>query len=433
MGSQFLISISILIILIDLYAESHIKNYGSLIERFVFFLNVKAIFVVVKLSGLCGLFLILAYEYDIFFIEEWRCWFEELNIWTFLCSTYYIPIITAVMVLLVNGKSIFRQFKISSLNYNYERLNQIIANLTYILYRVLVYTGTFVVFFYILKTISQIHYDFEGRGLSVFDFLNPQKVNSDNFNRGVYFSLCITTIVFFIFNNTFIKTNSDYFNQRLLRQNFLKYFFISVILAVGIFFGIFSITNAYFNIVAVGFKPWFSQENILGIFPLRVSSIIILVYLLSYIYSHVLDKNLKRFLLLGLLPIRNLKTGGGRYSFDKRETLFFCQISFYILSIALAEIALIGGIESVYIKVLNFSLLFIIDDYIIIYGYTERFRSVIRNHFLRVQFFNILIFTVGVIILLRNEFFIATTLYLIITGVLLYFYVKNHIYINIDR
>ncbi len=332
------------------------------------------------------------------------------------------PAVFTLGAVLTNSKELFRQLRVFFIEN--ERLNQFVANLKYIIFRTISFVLTFVIFRGVLKGIINLNEYFKNNKQFVFDWLSFEGNGVDNYNRGVYFSLLLTIAIFFLFNNSFIKQNSGSWNYREINSGFIKYFFIAIILCLGLFFGFFSIFNAIYNIFNSSLTKWISKENILGILPIRIASIMIVSYLLSYVYGEVINNKLLSFLILGILPIRHLSGYYDKISFDKRETLFFSQISFYILNIGLAEFFIIIGFQSVYLSILNFSILFIIDDFKIISDYSEGMRKVLPSHFVRIWFFNIIMFTVAITLLIANHYFILI-IYLVITGVLFYYYFKN--------
>ncbi|WP_165572079.1 hypothetical protein [Flavobacterium sp. KMS] len=337
---------------------------------------------------------------------------------------YYVPSgIFSVGVIFSNSNELFRQLQGYSIEN--EKLNQLAANLKYLLFRVISFTLTFFIFKYTLEYILKLDLYFRKDNLSIFDWLEYNKNEIDNYNRGVYFSLLLTIIIFFLFNNSFIKKNSNYWDYRAISFDFFKYFFISIILSLGLFFGIFSIFNGIFNIFNSSLTQWISKENILGILPIRISSLLILVYLIGYIYKEVLNKNLIHFLVLGIFPIRTISKYSQSIVFEKRETLFFSQISFYILNIALAELFVIIGYKSIYLSILNFAILFILDDFKIINDYSNGLRSILPSHFIRIWIFNIIMIVVALILLANKEYYEILTMYLLFTFILFRYYFKN--------
>ena len=154
---------------------------------------------------------------------------------------------------------------------------------------------------------------------------------------------------------------------------------------------------------------------------------------MTYIYKEILDKDILSFLMIGILPIRGLPNYKGNINFEKRETLFFSQISFYILNIALAEFFIIIGYKTIYLSILNFAILFILDDFKIINDYSQGLKRVLISHFIRVWIFNIIMIVVALILLSNEEYYVILTIYLIFTFILFRYYFKNFALINLQK
>ena len=422
---------SIIILFVEIYSETHLKNYGRFIERIVYLLSIKTLFNLLKFSVLFG------FGYVLLNLNESKILSETvsnkvINIDFNNLAIYFIPTaIFSFLVILTNSKELFRQLEDYSIEN--ETLNKIFANLKYIVFRIISYILTFFIFKYTLENIIKLDNYFTQNNLFVFDWLNINDSNIDNYNKGVYFSLLLTIIIFFLFNNSFIKKNSGEWQYREIKFDFLKYFFITTILCLGLFFGFFSIFNGLYNLLNSSLSIWISKENILGILPIRISSLLIIIYLLTYIYKEILDKDIISFLMIGILPIRGLPNYKGNINFEKRETLFFSQISFYILNIALAEFFIIIGYKTIYLSILNFAILFILDDFKIINDYSQGLKRVLISHFIRVWIFNIIMIVVAIILLSNEEYYIILTIYLIFTFLLFRYYFKNFALINLQK
>lgn len=418
-----LIILSTIILLIEIYSETHIKNYGTFLQRIVYLFSIKTLFNLFKFSCLFSFCYVLL-KLNRTFLDTNLINTKLINIDFENILLYYVPSgVFSLGVIFSNSRNLFRQLQGYSIES--EKLNQLAANFKYLFFRIISFTLTFFIFKYTLEYIIKLDFYFRENNLYVFDWLEFSKNGVDNYNRGVYFSLLSTIIIFFLFNNSFIKKNSDYWDYRVIKLDFFKYFFISIILSLGLFFGFFSIFNGIFNIFNSSLTQWISKENVLGILPIRISSLLILIYLIGYIYKEVLNKNLIDFLVLGIFPIRTISQSFKSLIFEKRETLFFSQISFYILNIALAEFFIILGYKSVYLSILNFAILFILDDFKIINDYSKGLRSILPSHFFRIWIFNILMIIVALILLANKEYYGILIIYLIFIFVLFRYYFKN--------
>lgn len=419
----FILLVSIVVCFIDVYSEIHIKNYGTFIERIVYLFSIKTLFIFIKLSCLFTfIYIILDVKFmdsieqnanDVIINIYWENWYF------YLAAPFFFFLITV----LSNSKNIHYQLR--GLNFESDQLEQFSANIKYLFIRIISFTLSFFIFKLVFKFMIQLHDYFISRHLYIFDWLVLNTNEVDNYNKGVYLSLVLTILMFFLFNNAFIKKNSDNWRFREINFNYFKYLFISLILGLGLFFGLFSIFNGIHNLLSKGISDWITKENVLGILPIRLSSLMILYYLLTYIYSEVLHKKLPHFLFLGIFPVRTIEYYNETISFNKRETLFFCQISFYIINIALAEFFIIINFKHIYLSILNFAILFILDDFKIINDYSNGMRKVMKWHFWRIFIFNLIMLSTVITLLVTEDYYWILTLYVILFGILCWYYLKN--------
>lgn len=425
-----LLIICTIILLIEIYNETFLMNYGSFSERFRYLFSLKMLFKNIKISS----FVFAAYLFYLYNINEEviNYNFFESNIFNINSDKLYIYLIPIscyiLFMILSNSIEILKQFSFDP--FSNSRIVQFTACLSFIFYRIFAYFYTYIIFAIVFYFLSKLDLIFATKNLALFDWLeNSSKLNT-NYNTGVYSSLVITLLFFFLFNNAFIKIKSSEIEYRQLDGSYFGYLFISVILAIGIFFGFFSIFNAFHNIQASSLTEWFSKENVLGILPIRIASIFILFNLFSYIYSETLERKIIPFFILAIFPIRNIESYHLSINIEKRESLYFSQISFYIINIAVAEYFLIIGLSNVFVSILYFAILFIQDDFKIINEYSEGLQSVLRSHLRRIHIINILMLVSGIIGLIYTESFVVLIAYIILTTILafLYFYNFSFVY-----
>ncbi len=415
---------STLILFIEIYSETHQKNYGTLLERGVFLIGVKNIFNITKFSIFFS-FLYVIFDSNRNLLDANFIMNNIINIDKYKIHYYLIPTFGfTILSIMTNSKEIVRQLQVYRFD-KFEKLNQLLSNIKYVLFRIVSFLLTLFLFIFFLKWIIKLDELFKSKKIFFLDWLSAETIIADNYYKGVYFSLVLTLIFFFLFNNSFLKKNSNFWNYRIIKLQFFKYFFISLMLSLGLFFGFFSIFNALFNIFNSEISEWITKENILGILPIRISSVLITIYLLNYIYKEVLNRNLIDFLLLGILPIRQISQYDESINFNKSETLFFSQISFYILNIALAEIFIILNYKDIYLSILNFAILFIIDDFKIINDYSSGLHRVMLTHFIRVWLFNIIMLATAISVLSSNEYYGMLGIYLLFTFILFRYYLIN--------
>lgn len=426
-GIDLIFYICLVILAIEIYNETFLMNYGSFIERIKYLFSFKMVFKTIKLTAFTFiLYMLYKYQFEGVVINDQ---FLRAEIFKFNSTKFYIYFIPVILysfcIILSNSLEILRQFSLDE--FNKGRLIQFIAYLSFIIYRIIAFVFTYIIFaltFYCLMFLDNL---FLERELSIFDWLSPSSEQNINYNDGVYFSLILTLFIFFLFNNAFIKLKSNY---KSIDASFFAYFFISIILSIGIFFGFFSIFNAYHNIKATSLTEWISKENILGILPIRLASVFILFNLFEYIYYETLERKLILFMILAIFPVRNIESYNLTINIEKRETLYFSQISFYILNIAIAEYFIIIEFKNVWISILNFAILFIQDDFKIIDAYSEGMQSVMLKHFRKIHALNLLMFLSAIIILFVKESYLILSLYLFFSSVLIFLYLFNYSFIN---
>src|SRR5690606_2910193 len=114
-----------------------------------------------------------------------------------------------------------------------------------------------------------------------------------------------------------------------------------------------------------------------------------------------------------------------KISFDGRETLFFCQIGFFIINVALAEFFIIINFKNIYLSILNFAILFIIDDFKIINDYSDGMKKVLITHYMRITVFNLIILITAIVLLINTKQYFVLISYLVLFAILCRYYIKN--------
>lgn len=414
------------IVVIEIFNEFRINNYGRILDRFFYLFNVRNIFNTIKISSFLSFLIIIFFKdvpcfKDIYFIIK-KLGILELN---------YIPAIAFTLLIIV-----FRYERLKTeFGYSYTTNSSIVVNLKYIVFRLVSFVFVFYVFKYVFIGIYQLDTYFLKNKMSLFDWYNIELINKSLlFKKGVYFSFVIVTSFFFLINNGFLKINSSYGEEKNIKIDFIKYLFVSFVLCIGLFLSIYSILNAFYSINNSSFKDFISYDNIFGILPIRFASIIILYSFLIYFYKNVLEEKIVYFIVICFIPLKLKENYSKRsifynpYSiidFNDRETLYFSQISFYIINIAISEIAYINNIKSVYFSLLNIIILFIIDDFTIINSYSRGFSDTMKCHVIRIFSANLLMFISSIILLSGSELYILLIIYLSFSIFLSFIYFSN--------
>jgi len=429
-GVDLLIFLCSIILLIEIYNETFLMNYGSFGERVRHLFSLKMIFKIVKLSAFT--FLIYIVLSKLLNLSELNHNYFEENLFkvrTDRIHIYFLPVIIySFFIILSNSVKILDQFSFDK--FNKGRIIQFSAFLSFIIYRIIAFCYTYLIFALIFYLFIKLDTNFSARNLRVLDWYYLSENLNHNYNSGVYFSLILTLVIFFLFNNAFLKINSNYLNYRITQISFFAYFFITVIICIGVFFGFFSIFNAIYNIRITSLTEWFNKENVIGLFPIRLASVLILYNLFKYIHKETLEKKLIPFLGLALFPIRHIDDYYLSIRIENRETLYFSQVAFYILNIAIAEYFVIIDFKIVYLSILNFAILFIQDDFNIINEYSRGMQSILSSHLKRIHLFNAIMLISSTLALIITGSFEVLTIYLILTIILVYLYSINYSFIN---
>jgi hypothetical protein len=414
------------LVVIEAFNEFRINNYGRILDRFFYLFNVRNIFNTIKISSFLA-FLIILFFKNVNYFKDINLIVEKLDI----LELNYIPAIAFTLITIV-----FRYERLKTeFGYSFTTNSSIIVNLNYIIFRVVSFVFVFYVFKYVFIGIYQLDSYFLVNKMNIFDWYNNELINKSLlFKKGVYFSSVIVISFFFLINNGFLKINSSYGEEKNIKLDFIKYLFVSFVLCIGLFLSIYSILNAFYSINNSSLKDFISYDNIFGILPIRFASIIILYNFLVYFYKNVLEEKIVYFIVICLIPLK-LKENYSKKSifynpyniinFNDRETLYFSQISFYIINIAISEIAYINNIKSVYFSLLNIIILFIIDDFTIINSYSRGFTNTMKWHVIRIFLANLLMFISSIILLSSSELFMLLIIYLLFSIFLSFIYFSN--------
>lgn len=411
--------LSILVVFVEFYNEVRLNNFGNFFERTFYFFNVRNIFNILSFSTIFSFIIIFFFENNTI---------QEINDIQLKKLNFYPPVFFTLLVILFRFEKLKKSF-----GYYYDSKFSFLVNLKYIFYRSISFIATFYIFKFTFLFYSFLNKVLIKNNFYFNDWLITETSDESLlFKKGVYISIFIAICFFFLVNNGFLKINSSHKEQKQVKIEFLNYLFVSLILCFGVFLSLYSIFNAYYSINNTSFKEFMSYDNVFGILPIRVASVIILYNFLIYFYKNVLDKKLLLFILITLAPFNFFS--GSNYSFlngfndikiTDRETLYFSQISFYIINLAVSEIAYIANINSLYFSILNFSILFIIDDFVIINAYSKGFQSTLMWHYFRIFATNCLMFISSIALLYNNELSFVLITYLIFALMLSLIYFKN--------
>lgn len=268
--------------------------------------------------------------------------------------------------------------------------------------------------FYLLKSIDEW---FLRNGMSQLDWSLRAPNEIDTHKPGFYFAFLVAAAAWLFMISAFTKTR-DKDHQP---YNVLKVILLSSVLFFGLFSGIYSITNTIYNIRIHGdINKWYTTDKQLGFFAIRLSSLVLLYHLMRFLLKNVFHTQLKELMLLTFQPKGKLNTKSVALSDDEYSTIFFAQLGFYILNVSVAELSILFQGEKIYRTILDFSLVFIIDDFMIINEYSKKFGQILKWHRLRISIANAVLFVGGVITLIQLNLIWYLLLYISISIILLY-------------
>lgn len=258
--------------------------------------------------------------------------------------------------------------------------------------------------------INYTHLWFELNDMQILDWLY-RSTQKSSYKMGVYFSFISALLVAFFTVNALNKIEKPVLEQ----DTRLKFVILSIILFFACFSGIYSIVNTVFSLRSeFSFLNWLERDQQLGVLAIRISSLILLFHLVSFILQSVVKHNFFRIVKAAIFPNYLIKDRLQFLSHKDHSTTFLSQIGFYILSISIVEASIIMEQKNLYRAILSFGLIFITDDYVIIHNYSNKIGMILRSHRYRVIIFNLLLLAGGIAMLheLRLYSFLLTYIFL---------------------
>ena len=136
-----IILVSIIILFIEIYSETHLKNYGRFIERIVYLFSIKTLFNLFKFSVLISsAYVLLDLQKSNFLSETVKNKIINIDVQNF--EIYLIPsAIFSLGFIIMNSKELNRQLEDYSIDN--ETLNKFFAKIKYLFFRTISYLLTF--------------------------------------------------------------------------------------------------------------------------------------------------------------------------------------------------------------------------------------------------------------------------------------------------
>jgi hypothetical protein len=256
----------------------------------------------------------------------------------------------------------------------------------------------------------------------ILDWLDFDLTNQTDFKKGFYFSFLASIFVAIIFLNAIVKYSDRSYNS----SSKFKFYLLSVVIFFTFLSGFYSITNSIYSLNSNNrILDWYNTDIQLGVFALRLASIILFFHIATYIIKNVLRSNVFEVTLAGIFP--HLKADVKQTALSERvySTTFIAQIGFYVVNVSIAEFSLIFQEKNLFRTLLSFALAFIVDDYVIIHNYSNSLNKVLASHNRRIDLFNLILLIGGCATLISLRFYFFTILYLFISLFLGRYYYTN--------
>lgn len=259
----------------------------------------------------------------------------------------------------------------------------------------------------------------------------PLKINYDNSNyyqSGVYLSTILSFLITFIFFNSIIK----HLNNRYTLFELINFFLICIIVSIGTFSGFYSLLNFLINSYYLGYEgDWINQDKLVGYYSIRITSIILLFSLLTFIYKTIFQGNIIYALILGLLPLENklydTRSIASLYGLDSDyyDKIYFLQLGFYILSIFISQFLISNNSIDFYSSIIFLVSPIIVDDFLVIHVYHKKFGHIDKWHNIKIHGFNIVLFISSITTLYIEEKLLVLIFYVIFSIIFLSIFIND--------
>lgn len=259
----------------------------------------------------------------------------------------------------------------------------------------------------------------------------PLKINYNNLNyyqSGVYLSTILSFLITFIFFNSIIK----HLNNRYTLFELINFFLICVIVSIGTFSGFYSLLNFLINSYYLGYEgDWINQDKLVGYYSIRITSIILLFSLLTFIYKTIFQGNIIYALILGLLPLENklydTRSIASLYGLDSDyyDKIYFLQLGFYILSIFISQFLISNNSIDFYSSIIFLVSPIIVDDFLVIHVYHKKFGHIDKWHNLKIHGFNAVLFISSITTLYIEKKLLVLIFYVIFSIIFLSIFVND--------
>lgn len=387
-------------------------------------LSVRFIWRITRYSFVYYLLLLLLFKHS---KSEYKLWgltrdhfdFPTLtidNMW--LLGIYFLILIVTLLIIYAIKNTVIRK---NLSIYDYKPVGHGTGCMEFLFSSIIINLLCVVIMFIGFNIIHYANNWFSYNDMYLTDWFISQQNREEDFKRGFYFSFLASTITTSIFVNAIFKVS-------LANKYSIKFFIFSCVIFATLLSALYSLTNSYYNLsMSQRLITWYQADSQIGAFALRVASLLLFYHVFSFTAKHVLKTNLINVFYAGISSTKHFILKQTALSDRAYSTTFICQVGFYAINVAIAEFSLIFQDKSTYLTIMNFALAFIVDDYIIIHNYSNKFNKILKGHKLRITIFNILLLGVGVGTLISlKEYFIAVIFFIVSIILAQYFYTNQN-------
>ena len=183
--------------------------------------------------------------------------------------------------------------------------------------------------------------------------------------------------------------------------------------------------NYFFNAIYEVSDSWKEHDKLIGHAAVRFTALILLWSVIKFIFKNLFGNNLFYFLKQIVIP--NKPTKYEMFSLQRSEyelssfynLYYFSQVGFYVLNVLIAEILIITGDGLGWLNLFFSFLPIMVDDYLAIHYYFEKFNHMKIWHRSKKLIFNILLFSFSIILLFSMGMMGLIFIYITITIMLL--------------
>lgn len=207
--------------------------------------------------------------------------------------------------------------------------------------------------------------------LFLFDWLISRKSKGIDFGPGYRFSVVIAVIISIFYLFATYRRNKK---TGIPAQS--EIFLITLILGLGFYLSLYSITNFISNALSDGnIRSYVQSERSEGLLLLRFNSITLFCTLLAHAYVHIANQKIE----ISLHPLSfnvkryNVYAGTVEKKLESRfAPLNFAQTAFYVVTFAVLFYAHKRHFNGVSLVISNILLFYIMDDWKIIFFYITK-------------------------------------------------------------